>query len=101
MSIHCLELGSIGKYAPFGNLHLSALEIALGLHQFHMFQYIPPISSVYIITILLGALRKPDVTRWETDEAFVRSFTQGVNPLVSFCKTLSRRIGDGKVRFVF
>jgi len=31
---------------------------------------------------VLGELRKPDKNSWETDEAFVRSFTQGVNPLM-------------------
>ena len=29
-------------------------------------------------------MRKPDTDFWDTDEEFVRSFTQGVNPLVSF-----------------
>lgn len=31
---------------------------------------------------VLGAVRKPDTDRWDTDAEFVRSFTQGVNPLM-------------------
>ena len=66
MSIHCLESGCIEKYAPLGNLHPSALEIALG--QFlgpqganclrgHIFQYIPSRGTVFLYSALDSEVR--------------------------------------------
>ena len=57
MAIHCLESGWIGKYAPLGNLHPSALEITLGQSlgprganclRGRIFQYTPPLGSVLL-----------------------------------------------------
>ena len=56
MSIHCIESGWIGKYAPIRSLHPSALKIALGQSlgprctnclRGRIFQYIPPLGSVF------------------------------------------------------
>ena len=59
MAIHCLS-GWIGKYAPLGNLHPSALEITLGQSlgprganclRGRIFQYTPHLGSVYYRTV--------------------------------------------------
>ena len=42
-ALHCLESGWIGKYAPWGNLHPSALESASG----GVFSYTSLLSAVY------------------------------------------------------
>ena len=65
MAIHCLESGWIGKYAPLGNLHPSALEITLGQSlgprganclRGRIFQYTPPLGSVLLQSLLCNWL---------------------------------------------
>ena len=52
MAIHCLESGWIGKYAPWGNLHLLALEmqIASGV----VFSNASLLLAVYYYNVALG-----------------------------------------------